>query len=358
MPWQTPLLKEVRTLVRDHIRGSLPGADASVPNSVLRVVSDVQAGVCHLNLQYLDWLALQLMPDTSEVEWLDRHGDIWLTNADGSTGRKMATLAEGSANLLGLNGTVVPQATRLGTNLTEFETTEEITLGPAETIAPIRALDPGIQGNLAPGTALSVVTTLPGLNTAVVIETHGGVDEENDDDLRMRVLERIRNPPMGGCQEDYVNWALRVPGVTRAWCEPLSMGMGTVTVRFMMDVLRSQNAGFPTPFDLNTVRQYIDTVRPVAVKDFFVVAPLRQRIDFVISNLTPDSTATRAAIEATARAMLYARASPGQTIYGAWKSDAVLNAADVEYFNINNADDVMESPGHMATLGDIYYVGT
>jgi uncharacterized phage protein gp47/JayE len=334
-----------------------------VPNSVLRVMSDVQAAVCHLNLQYLDWLALQLMPDTSEEIWLDRHGDIWLTNADGSTGRKMATLATGSANLLGTSGTVVPMATRLGTgtggqSVIEFETTEEIVLGPAETVVAIRALDPGALGNLEPGNPLTVVTTVPGLASAEVVETHGGVDEENDDDLRFRVLERIRNPPMGGSQEDYVNWALRVPGVTRAWCEPLGMGMGTVIVRFMMDVLRSQNDGFPTPFDVHTVRQYIDTVRPVAVKDFFVVAPLRQRVDFVLSNVEPDSSATRAAIEANVRAMLFARASPGQTIYGVWKSDAVLNAGDVESFQITIADDVMESPGHMATLGDIYYVGT
>src|SRR4249920_808518 len=102
MPWSTPTLKLVRSQVRDFIRGSLPGADASVPNSVLRVMSDTQGALCHLNLQYLDWLALQLMPDTAETEWLDRHGDIWLTNADGSTGRKSPTLATGTASFQGL----------------------------------------------------------------------------------------------------------------------------------------------------------------------------------------------------------------------------------------------------------------
>ena len=42
MPWSTPTLKEVRSLVRDSIHGSLPGSDATVPNSVLRVLSDKQ----------------------------------------------------------------------------------------------------------------------------------------------------------------------------------------------------------------------------------------------------------------------------------------------------------------------------
>ena len=80
MPWQTPTLKQVRGFIRDYIAGALPGADALVPNSMMRVISDAQGGLCHLNLQYLGWLALQLMPDTAEQEWLGRFGDIWLVN--------------------------------------------------------------------------------------------------------------------------------------------------------------------------------------------------------------------------------------------------------------------------------------
>ena len=101
MPWSTPTLREVRSLVRDAVNASLPGADANVPNSVLRVLSDNQGALCHLTLQYVDWLSLQLLPDTAETEWLDRHGEIWLVNADGSPGRKMATLATGTAQFPG-----------------------------------------------------------------------------------------------------------------------------------------------------------------------------------------------------------------------------------------------------------------
>src|SRR5215813_5135467 len=114
MTWQTPTLREVRTQVRDLIRGSLPGADANVPNSVLRVLSDNQGALCHLTLQYIDWLALQLMPDTAETEWLSRFGAIWLVNSDGSTGRKMATPAVGAVTFIGqAGGVLVPQATAM-----------------------------------------------------------------------------------------------------------------------------------------------------------------------------------------------------------------------------------------------------
>lgn len=357
MSWQTPALRDVRSLVRDSIRGSLPGADALVPNSVLRVLSDNQGALCHLNLQYLDWLALQLLPDTAETEWLDRHADIWLTNADASTGRKPATLATGTVTFTGIGGTVVPLASRI-VGPVEYETIQEVTLlADAATSAPVRALDPGSIGNVAAGsTALSVEPPIAGVMTVIAGELANGVDEENDDDLRTRVLERIRQPPMGGDAADYVAWVKAVPGVTRAWCGPLEMGMGTVTARFMCDDLRADNDGFPTDYDIQQVRAYLDTVRPVAVKDFFVVAPIKQRVDVFIQNLSPDAPAIRAAVEASLIDMLVSKARPGQTIFAAWKYQAIMAATGVDSFDLHiTTDDVMQSPGHMAVLGDILY---
>jgi uncharacterized phage protein gp47/JayE len=360
MPWSTPTLKTVRSLVRDAIRGNLPGADASVPNSVLRVMSDAMGALCHLTLQYIDWLALQLIPDTAETIWLDRHADIWLVNSDGTTGRKLATLASGTATFTGnLGGEVVPTGTQLNARDVFYETTADVTcsLSQAPTPGPIRALDPGSAGNQPAGTALSVATTVVGVvSSATVVSLDGGTDEENDDDLRVRVLQRIRQPPMGGAEHDYVRWALAVPGCTRAWCSPLEMGIGTVTVRVLFDDLRADDDGWPQQVDLFAVENYIDTVRPVAVKDFWVLAPIKQRIDVFLRNLVPDNTETRAEIESSIQAMLQARASPGQTIFAAWKAEAIMSTSTVVSFDlINWSDDIMQSPGHMAVFGDISY---
>jgi len=354
MPWNTPTLREVRSLVRDAIRGSLPGADASVPNSVLRVLSDNQGALCHLTLQYIDWLARQLMPDLAEAEWLDRHGDIWLTTADATTGRKVATLASGTASFEGTPLLTVPTGTQLNAQDQAFETTADIIIGDTATEGPIRALDPGSAGNLLPGVALS--SDLDGLTGATVVSLDGGTDTETDDQLRERVLRRIRQPPMGGAAHDYEAWVLAVPGVTRAWCGPLEMGIGTVTTRFMMDDLRASNAGFPTAFDVQTVTEYLNTVRPVAVKDFFVAAPIPQRVDVYIENLTPDSTSIRAGIQASLEDMLRTRSEPGGTVFAAWKYHAIMEAPGVTSFDLRVVDDdVMQSPGHLAVLGDVVY---
>jgi uncharacterized phage protein gp47/JayE len=358
MPWSTPSLRNVRENVRDEIVAALSGA-VLIGNNVLRVMSDAMAGLCHLTLRYIDWLALQFLPDTAETEWLDRHGDIWLTNSDGSTGRKAATYATGIATFTGLAGTIIPQGTQLQAGNIGYETTEEIVIGETDTDAAVRALDPGAAGNIPDGTSMGIIVGIPGMDGSAVAKNFGGgADEENDVDLRTRVLFRIRQPPMGGDKTDYELWAMAVPGVTRAWCGPLEMGMGTVTVRFMMDDLRAENEGFPTPFDVRQVESYLDTVRPVAVKDFFVVAPLRYPIDFNIHNLIPDTTTVRAAIQASAQQMLVDRAKPGQTIFAAWKVDAALSALNVESFQLSGGDDVMPSPGHLAVLGDIFFTGS
>jgi uncharacterized phage protein gp47/JayE len=363
MPWSTPTLKEVRSLVRDSIRGQLPGADATIPNSVLRVMSDTQGGLCHLVLQYIDWLSLQLLPDTAETEWLDRHGDIWLTNADGSQGRKMATFAEGTALATGDENSILPQFSQIfksdvNGNRIGYQTMEQaVMLADAAVPVPVQALDPGAIGNCDPGDFLTLTAPPSPINSTMVVEAiAGGADEESDDDLRARVLKRIRQPPMGGDKTDYEQWALAVPGVTRAWCSPQEMGIGTVTLRFMMDQLRADNNGFPLSDDLDTVRSYIDTVRPVTTKDFWVLGPIPQPINVTIGNLNPDTTAARAEIIDSLDAMLLLRSAPGQTIFSAWVSYAIMSAPDVESFDLLDATDyVMPSNGHIAVLGDVYF---
>ena len=347
-------------MVRDNVTALVRGA-AMVPNNVLRVMSDAMAGLARLVLEYLDWLAKQLLPDTAETEWLDRHGQIWLRNADGTKGRKAATLSVGTVNLTGTTNAIVPAGSVLAYAITgggpiQYETTQEVILGFGATAVPVRALVGGAAGNLDPGTQITFVTAVPGVSGgATVVSLIGGTDQETDDDLRTRVLLRIQQPPMGGDATDYIEWALAVPGVTRAWSFPLEMGIGTVTLRFMCDALRASNNGFPSPVDIDAVRAYIDTVRPVAVKDLFIVAPQPFPVNMTISNLSPDTTTVRAAIAASLDRIFLARSKPGQTWYRAWSDEGIANAAGVAHYDLALNDAVMPNNGFMPSRGDIIY---
>ena len=347
-PWETPSLEQVREENRDYITARLHSG-AMVPNSALRVLADANAGLAYLTLLYIDWLSKQLLPDTAETEWLDRHAQIWLG------GRKAATYATGTANVTGVAGTILPAGTQLTGAGGAYQTTATITVGITATPTAIAALTSGSSGNADPGTTLSFSTPVTGLDSsAIVVSLTGGTDAETDDELRARILERIRNPPMGGDAEDYVQWALAVPGVTRAWSYPQEMGMGTVTVRFMMDDLRAPT-GFPTPQDVQNVTLALDQVRPVAVKDFFVEAPVAYPIDLTISNLVVDNAGTEQAINDSVAAMLHDKAIPGGTVYRSWIDEAISGTANVDHYDLTFNDTNMPDNGSLAVLGTITF---
>jgi uncharacterized phage protein gp47/JayE len=361
MPWNTPTLTQTRQQNRDYVTGQL-GAPL-VPNSNARILADGNAALASLNFQYLGWLAKQLLPDTAEDAFLDRFGAIWLLNADGTRGRKAATYASGSVTLTGLQGSDFPVGSQLvgfGSPVFGYETTQDCEIGAGATACTIRATVAGAGGNLDPGDTLAVATAAPGVNAAATVVTlTGGTDPETDAALLARILQRIQQPPMGGDQQDYVAWTLEVAGVTRAWCYPQEMGIGTVTVRFMCDVLEAAFQGFPQAADITAVTNFLNTVRPVTVQDLYVEAPIAEPITPTISNLVIAPNATlatvKAAIAASVTGMLAASAIPGQTIFNEWVSAAIRYTQGVVSFDLTFADALMPDNGHLATLGTITY---
>ena len=356
MPWITPTLKETRRLTRDYVLSQL-GAKAMIPNSVLRIMSDAMSGLTHLTMLYLDWLAKQLMPDTAETEWLDRHGVIWLDNADGSKGRKAATYANGTVEFQGNTGVIVPIGTLLsGMNSVQYQTVTEAAIGAdgfgnSEAVA----LTAGTIGNLPDGVAVQPIEAIVGLALATLDgDMNGGVNQETDDQLRERILQRIQNPPMGGSQADYERWAYQVPGVTRAWAAS-EQGPGTITTRFLMDDLYPDNYGLPTEADIRTVSDHIDKMRPVTVMDCYVVAPILFFYDITIRNLTTDDESVRARVEASIKDLEFRRSKPGQTWYRSWVDEAISQAVGEETHELDYETTEMPAPGYMPALGTILY---
>lgn len=355
MPFVTPTLAELRRQARDDIAAHLPGADASPPNSNMRVLGDSTAGLAYLQFLYLEWLSRQIMVDTAEGDWLDRFARIWLP-----AGRKPASFAEGEALVTGSGGSIVPSGARLRSATgVEFETLAEITLlAGTPTPVSIRSIQGGAASNLDHGTPLSFVSVHSGVNAQASVAppgTAGGADEEDDELLRARVISRIQQPPHGGSASDYVAWALEVPGVTRAWSAGQEMGIGTVSLRFMMDELRADAGGIPTQTDVEAVAAYIDPLRPVAVRDLFVAAPVPHPMNVTINDLVDDRPSTRGAIETQLRRLIASRAAPGQTIYRSWVAEAVSVAAGEDRHDLIFDNLVMPSAGHIAVLGNIIY---
>ena len=348
MTFSIPTLAGVRTMVRDHVMAHLPQATALVPNSLLRVLSEAMAGLAHLVLEFVRWLARQLMVDQCDEDWLVRHGEIW------TIPRKAGVLAEGTVNLTGTQGEVVPRHARLRSSVgVEYETTADTTLGAGATNAPIRALDPGAAGNLDAGALLAFASAQPGVTAqASVVTLTGGADDEALEDWRDRILARIQEPPHGGAAHDYVAWAKEVPGCTRAWSAGTIGGVGTQTTFVMFDELRAAGNGFPLQEDLDAVAAHIDGVRPVTVREHFALGATPKVLDFEITRLDTDTTAVRAAIEAEVRLMLRRRAAPGQTAFRSWVAEAVSIAAGEDSHDLTMMN-LTCAANEMAVMGTI-----
>ena len=306
MPFDRPDLTTLIERAQADMDSRLDGAPW-LRRRLLAVLARMQGGVAHGLYGYLDWQALQLMPDTAEAEHLARWASIW------GVSRKPATKATGYAVFPASTGAVLPAGTELlRPDGVRYLTLADVFAAAGKARVAIEAVEAGLAGNAGADTPLQLAAPVLGLEAVGASdgEITGGAEEEGDASLRARLLARIRNQPSGGAARDYVAWALEVAGVTRAWCSPGEMGRGSVTVRIMMDETYAD--GIPHADDVARVREHIEGLRPVTA-DVYVVAPVATPIDLDL-RIIPDTPRLRATVERAVWAQLRREAEPGGVV--------------------------------------------
>lgn len=351
MPLVRPTLKTLIDRAIADINARLPDADARLPFSNLNVLAHVQGAGVHGLYGYLDWIAKQVFPDTAETEALERWASIW------GVMRKAAVPAIGCVTLTGAPGKTVPTGTILQrADGQQYHTTADAALVDGMADAPVVAVVAGKAGSCAAGVGLNLVSPVAGINPSGIVTAvgvTGGAEAETDDDLRERLLSRIRQPPHGGAANDYVTWALEVAGVTRAWVYPGELGGGTVTVRFVRDNDGSAAAIIPDAAEVAAVQDYIDARRPVTAQ-VTVVAPAAAPLDFQIQGLVPNTAAVRAAVQAELQDLLIREATPGGTILLSHIRAAISAAVgETDYVLVSPVANVANTTGRMSTMGVI-----
>ena len=348
MTFSRPSLQALIDRTQGDIEASLPGADARLRRSNLNVLAGLIAGVSHGLHGHVAWLADQVIADTAEAEYLDRWATLWLDQP-----RKAAASATGNVTFTGTSGTLIPAGTSLiRADGVEYTTDADATLSGGTVTAAVTAVEAGAAGSAVSGVAVTLTTPIAGVTSAATVASGGltgGSDTESDDDLRTRLLARLKEAPHGGASFDYVNWALEVAGVTRAWVYPQELGVGTVTVRFVRD---DDASIIPDAGEVATVQAYIDALRPVTAQ-LTVVAPVAVALNFTIA-VTPNTAAVKAAVEAELTDLLRREAEPGGTILLSHIREAISVAAgETNYTMTVPAVDVTHTTGQMATMGTI-----
>ncbi|MDH4319865.1 MAG: baseplate J/gp47 family protein [Desulfobulbaceae bacterium] len=354
MAFNRPTLAEILARVKGDIETRMEGASA-LRRTVLGVIAKVIAGAAHILHGHLDYLSRQLMPDTAELSYLERWCAIW------KVPRKAASSATGQVSFTGTDNSVIPAETLLQrADGVEYTTDAEVTISGGTATADVTATtdNAGADGNCDAGTSLTIVSPLAGVSSTGTVAAGGltgGADQESDDALRERLLDRIQQPPQGGSKADYKAWALEVAGVTRAWVFPQWLGDGTVGISFVCD---DASPIIPDAAMVTTVQDYIDEVRPVAAAGAEVFAPTGVALNFTIA-LTPDTTTVRTAVETELTDLLQREAEVDDgagsgTILLTHIAEAIsIAAGETDHSLVSPAADVTLTAGQISTMGTI-----
>ena len=367
MPFSRPTLTQLRNASAQQLNAELPGADALLRFSNLRVIADIDAGLACMLYGYQDWIALQCTPFRATDEYLEAWGAL-----KGVT-RKPCAQASGQIAFTGTDGRTIAT----GASVTRSDGLAYVTTGSGEvsnstvTVTASAVPDPqgltGANGNCAQGTQFTLANAIGGINSTgrAASAFTGGADIESNDDYRARVIYAYQNPPQGGAASDYIEWAQTVPGVTRAWCIGNGYGAGTVIDYIMLDAANAAYGGFPqgtdgcasdesrglaATGDQLTVANAIYPLRPVTAL-VFVVSPTSYAVDMSIQGIAPGYQA--AALDAL-DAVLKADGSPGGEVIVAhlWAALAAVPGIN-DFLLLSPAQDISLPAGALPVVGNV-----
>lgn len=346
MPYEIP---SIETLVQKYEQAYVARvpAEKQMPISKMKAKARALAQAVGGLYGYGGFILRQIIPLTAEAEFLDLHASA----AD--VFRKSAAQAFGKIAVTGASGAIVPQNTVLTFNDgTAYVVSADTMLGTEATNVPVTAVDAGTSGNRTAGDILAFSVPVAGVqNQASVVSIGGGTDTETDEDLLYRYLLKVRTPAHGGCDADYVNWALSVPGVTRCTVYPHEQGIGTVVLRIMSDGIGNGQASEEV---IERCAEYIESVRPVTAKRIFILSPAPTPVDFTISDLKPDLPSVRDEIKAELSDLFFREATPGGTVLISHIRSAISAAyGEEDHVLVTPVENVTAKANEILTLGEI-----
>jgi uncharacterized phage protein gp47/JayE len=158
-----------------------------------------------------------------------------------------------------------------------------------------------INVNLILDTPISLQSPLAGIDDIANVDFFGitgGVDQESNANLRLRLLNRLHNPISNFNVAAIEEQAKLINGVTRVFVQSITPDVGQVTTYFMRD---NDEDPIPTPTEVQTVKDSILLIMPAQtiVDDVIVNAPIAEITNYDFSELTPNTVSMQAAIDAS-----------------------------------------------------------
>jgi len=334
---------------RDDLNARIPGADSNLRRTMLNGVATMHGGAMDGAYGYLAYIADQVFPDTADSAHLYRWASFW------GVFPKAATGSTGPATSTGVstNGVTVPAGALLQNGLgIDYTTTADATVALGVVTVSVASDTAGADTLADVGVQLTLVSPIAGVVSTFAVGgggLTGGADAETDAELLGRLELRIQTPPNGGGPGSYEEWALAMPGVTRAWEYPLIAGLGTVGVAFVFD---DRADIFPLAGDVTAMQAWLVAHAPLTAQPgLSSLAPLDGSTDFTI-HLNPDTADIRTAVTAELADLFTREGAPGDAILEAHYDQAIgLGVGAGDYTVIAPVGDVVPGALTLPTLG-------
>ena len=334
------------------VDGALPDTDSRLPVSMLSVLALVTAGQTDGLYGYIDHIAGQIPWPDAEGEVLERWASIPFVT------RKQAKAATGTVLASQcVAGRVIPADTvlRRQDGVEYVVTVETVIAADGTAEVKVAALDPGLAGNAVAGVKLALTETLAGIVSPLLVDDQGlsgGTAREEDAALCGRMMDYWRSAEEGA--GPYAKLAEKVAGVTRAWEYEHEMGLGTITIRFVMD--DKADTIIPTEAEVAAVNAYVQANRPPGGGGVFVAAPIPDPLDLTVA-IDPATEAVKAAVLAEVVDFVTREHDVGDPTALSRLSE-VISAAAGEYRHkiVAPADDISRGGNQICVPGIITWV--
>ncbi len=367
--WTTPTLQDITTEVIRGFNASISGADAALARNNLYPVAKVFSGHLHELHGAFDYAVRQRFVLTCDDDFLDRHG----AEMKPAVPRKPPSPAQGLATIQAAG----PASIATGAVLSRSDGARYVVqaglvlAGAGTATLNLVAEVAGAAGNTGPGAVLSPASGITGSITAAVAAggLGAGADIEGDEAYRARLLFSKAFPEHAGAPADWLRYTLAVPGVTRAYIDPLAAGRGTVVIYPFFDLARPN--GIPIEADRLAVETALASSRPGAGLPVVTIAePVA--VNVTISGLAPATPEVRSAVETEIAATFARQSRPSglsiahgsmpflatpTTFSRSWIWQAIANASGEERHTLfAPSADIHLSEGQVATPGIVSFV--
>ena len=296
-----PTIAEIRDQILDDIESKIGQDIPLLAKAVFRVLASALAGSQYLLYKLGVWLYDQIFTLTMDDEALT------VRAAEYGMGRIPSQIWMGTATATGDDDTIIAVGTLYTLNSYAYQVVTAATIAGGSATLSLKSLEGGDALTLADSTVINLSSPQTGLDSTATVAstTQAGEDIESLSIFRSRILYRQRNKPQGGAIADFNLWALEVAGIAESFT--FRPDPGHVNVYPLTDEPDPADR-VPITAKLTEVQTYINNqARHPFGRVTTALAFDELNFDVDISDLSPNTSAVRAAIETAIENYMYER---------------------------------------------------